>query len=928
MTRFLSNPYILSGLAVVIATLARAAMTPLWGSGYTFISYYPAIMFSLWVGGWKVGLAATLLSGLLSLALFLPADEVGTPQIVAVGFFLLANGGLMLMAESWRRARVRAEAQAARADARAEEQRLSSQAVEEQQHRLVGILDAAMDAVITVDEQQRIILFNPAAERMFGYRAADVLGTSLEPLLPPRFRAAHGEHIRQFGRTGVTSRRMGGLGSISGVRSNGEEFPIEASISQVDAAGSRWFTVILRDITERKEAEVSLREALAQYQSTFDNAAVGIAQVGLDGRWLQVNDRLCAIVGYARDDLLKGTFDAITHPEDVESDWGQARRLLTGEISTYSMEKRYLHKEGRIVWVNLTASLMRDEAGRPKTFIAIVEDITERKRAQEGLQDQLNLVKTITDNTSSCLLMMDPQGRGTFANPAAELITGFRPDELIGRVLHEVIHHTHPDDTPFPIEDSPLDLALPLQESVQGYEDVFVHKDGHFYPVRCAARPILKEGVSIGTVIEVQDITKERQAAEDLRALATDLERRVRERTIDLVRSQDRLRTLASQLAMAEQRARHRLATELHDYLAQLLALGRIKLGHARRLLGAVPTGAEPLRELQDILDRALAYTRTVMAELSPPVLHDLGLAAGLEWLGQQMARHGLTVTVTSEPEATELATRATEDLRVMLFQSARELLMNVVKHAGVRAAGLALKREQSDRLVISVRDEGKGFDPAGLDRRPGGADQFGLFSLRERFEAVGGRMEVESAPGLGTTVTLGVVLPGTSAGLSVLSDELKSGAVGSQADAGSLRRGNHQAELGMPGLPQHGDAIRVLLADDHVMVRQGLRGILDGYADVAVVGEAGSGEEAVALSRELCPDVVLMDLNMPRMDGLEATALIVKERPGTVVIGLSVNSSMQIREAMQAAGAVAFVTKESAADRLYDAVCKAVGQP
>ena len=139
--------------------------------------------------------------------------------------------------------------------------------LEQSEARLRGILDSAMDAIITVDEAQRVVLFNNAAETMFGWTRDEALGAPLDRLIPERFRGAHAAHVRRFGETGVTSRRMGGsLRIVTGLRRNGEEFPIDASISQIGDAGQRFFTVILRDVTARIEAEDALRRSKNELQ--------------------------------------------------------------------------------------------------------------------------------------------------------------------------------------------------------------------------------------------------------------------------------------------------------------------------------------------------------------------------------------------------------------------------------------------------------------------------------------------------------------------------------------------------------------------------------------------------------------------------------------------------------------------------------------
>ncbi len=251
------------------------------------------------------------------------------------------------------------------------------------------------------------------------------------------------------------------------------------------------------------------------------------------------------------------------------------------------------------------------------------------------------------------------------------------------------------------------------------------------------------------------------KAIRTLRGLNDTLEDRVTQRTQDLVRYQTQLRSLVSELILTEQRERRRIAGELHDHLAQLLVACKMKLAmlrnHGGRLSGALNDETQAvLADVEQFLDESLVYTRSLMAQISPVLLYEHGLMPAIHWLAERiMPRHGLTVTVREEAELH--AEALSEDVRIMLFQSVRELLFNVLKHAGVDRAEVIVRRS-GEGLEIIISDMGAGFPHQTVpvdDVEPKG---FGLFSIRERMTLLGGRFELVSTPGMGTRQPLGAV--------------------------------------------------------------------------------------------------------------------------------------------------------------------------
>jgi signal transduction histidine kinase/ActR/RegA family two-component response regulator len=417
-----------------------------------------------------------------------------------------------------------------------------------------------------------------------------------------------------------------------------------------------------------------------------------------------------------------------------------------------------------------------------------------------------------------------------------------------------------------------------------------------------------------------------RASESQLRTFAQQLEQLVAERTDELMGSQERLRALATELNLTEQRERTRIAAELHDHLQQMLVLGKIKLSQGKRLTDLAPGFADVLRQADNVLTDALAYTRTLVADLSPPVLREFGLSAALKWLVEQMQRHEVLVTVEIEEESKLLLP---DDQAILIFQSVRELLINSAKYAKTGRASVKLEQKQ-DLLCIDVWDDGIGFDvtSAATSTSTPLSSKFGLFSIRERMKALGGQFEISSAPGKGTKATLRLPLTphmakAVSSGINLSLQEKPHNSRRPSTPLDSPIVSHVETSRITKLSPQA--FIRVLLVDDHAMMREGLRSVLESYADVEVVGEARDGEEAVACVERLQPTIIIMDINMPKMNGIEATAMISTRWPNIRVIGLSVNPSGHNAEAMVAAGAAMLLTKEGAVEELYRAIQRTI---
>lgn len=393
-----------------------------------------------------------------------------------------------------------------------------------------------------------------------------------------------------------------------------------------------------------------------------------------------------------------------------------------------------------------------------------------------------------------------------------------------------------------------------------------------------------------------------REMEERLETAFAELETRIQQRTAEANSRAKQLQALALELTETEERERRRLAVTLHDGLQQQLVGIRFRLDLLRRKL-TDPSCEKVVDQLLELTDESIQSSRSLSMELSPPMLYHDGLPAALEWLAENTEeRCGLQVTVETDPEANP----EDERLRVFLFQAAREMLFNVVKHAGDNRARLILVRLDGE-YKLSVADHGDGFDPSAMDGEDAEPTGFGLVSIRERAELLGARLEVTSAPGDGAEISL--LWP------------LEAAIPGGQTDLGPQPTTSEARETGPRPVGDAHSPLRVLLADDHATVRHGLRTLLEDEEDLLVVAGVSTGQEALEAAETLRPDVVVMDVAMPVMDGIEATRRLRERYPDIRVIGLSMFDNGDASQRMLDAGAEVYLPKSGPSAELLAAI-------
>lgn len=957
---FLLRRYGVAALYAAGAVTLRWLLDPVLGNNLPFATIYGFVALAVWQGGWGPALLMAVLSYLaINWLLIEPRYEfsLGTQDPWGLLALLYSVVIIVGMGEAMRRARDQARLQAALflerqriREEEVEERKQAEEALRESEERLRLALDASLAGTWSWDVATNRSTWDERYHRLYGFEAQEpcsfeawigrvhpqdrecliarirsLLTATADDDWSEEFRALHplkGERWMQgLGRverdeTGQAVRFAGINLDITERKRVEEKLKEQARLDCFSARigkhliESRDLTDMLRGCTQTMVEDLAAAFARIWILNQQDNVLELHASSGLythlDGRHARVPVGKLKIGRIAAERKPNLTNHVLGDPLVPEQEWVRREGMVAFAGYPLVVEDRVIG-----VMAMFSRHTLSDSTLRAMSMVAdhIALGI-ERKRADQALIANEERMRFAMQAARMGSWDWDVRTGHAIWSELHFTLLGYEP-VATGEATYEMwasrVHSDDVDRVVAEIEAAKREHQLYRLEfraiRADDSQIVWLSATGEF--------SYGEHGEAMRSFGVFYDIT-ERKLAEEalresenrLRAFSDQLEQLVQERTEALMQSQDRLRALATELNLAEQRERKRLAAELHDHLQQILVLGRLKLGQGKRLIETIPAGAKLINEADGILSDALKYTCTLVAELSPPVLRDYGLPGGLKWLSEYMQKHDMAVTVTVPEQQVTLP----EDQAMLLFQSVRELLMNAWKHAASGKADVTMDTHDS-RLQIEVRDYGKGFElgAAETNTSEGISSKFGLFSIRERMKALDGSFEIESTPGQGTIARL--TLP--------LSKGCRREA---EPTMPPVREALSEIQNARPQQSTGGkkERIRVLVVDDHAMLRQGLRTMLETNADIEVVGEACDGEEALISAEKLQPAVVVIDINMPKMNGIEATARLKARYPDIIIIGLSVNAGEENQEAMKRAGAMRLITKEAAVEQLY----------
>ena len=777
---------------------------------------------------------------------------------------------------------------------------------QEQARKLSLAIENNPASVVITAKDGTIEYVNPTFCEVTGYSAAEAIGNNPRVLksgdLPESF-------YKELWNTILSGNVW--RGEFINRKKNGEDFWESASISPIknDKGEITHFVAVKEDITEQKKIQETLRKSEERFRGYFEHSQVGMTVTSPDKGWIEVNDQLQQMLGYSLDELRQMTWAELTHPDDLAEDVKNFEQMLAGEIDNYAMDKRFIRKDGEIVYTNLTVACVRNENGAVQNVLASMMDITERKKAEQEIKNSQERLAQIIDFLPDPTWVVDNEGKVVRWNKALEKLVAVKAEQIVGKGNYE---HA----LPFYGERRPvlIDLVrnwqpeyeakyLSVKKEGKNLISESYHQnlgDGGIYLNATAGLLYDTAGKIAGAIESLRDITDRKQMEEELIEAKQAADDANKAKGDFLANMSHEIRTpMNAVIGMAHLALKTDLTPKQRDYLKKIQSSANALLGIINDILdfSKIEAGKMDIEtvdfNLEDVMDN-LANLVTVKAQEK----EELEVLFNVNWevprflvgdplrLGQvliNLANNAVKFTDSGEiVVSTKLLKRNQEQVTLQF---------------SVRDTGIGLTAEQTGKLFQSFTQA-----DTSTTRKYGGTG-LGLAISKKLVNMMGGEIWAESEYGQGTTFNFTAEF-----GLG------KERAKKRFAPATDLR------------------GTKALVVDDNATSREILKDMLESFTfEVTLAASGPEGITELENADKGTPfELVVMDWKMPEMDGIEASRQIKSHTGLTKIPAIILVTAYGREEVMQQAedaGLDGFLIKPVSPSVLFDASMQAFGQ-